>query len=238
MLHGASPDEAVSARGPIAIRYRSLFWFSHEHDFSRANIYVNVRKVNPDNLSSAMDITDSGTISGYLRPSSISGPMGTIHGSVSIKIRTMRFLLIFLYRLHSILLKTSRENHVMKELKEQFKTIDEYIRTFPEEVQRELEKMKKTIQEAAPEATEAIRYQMPTFRLNGKNLVHFAAFKNHIGFYPIPSGIEAFKKELSPYKQGKGSVQFPLDKPVPYELVKKIVKFRVVEIMKESKSGY
>ena len=115
----------------------------------------------------------------------------------------------------------------MKELKEQFTTIDEYIRTFPEEVRRELEKMKKTIQEVAPEATEAIRYQMPTFRLNGKNLVHFAAFKNHIGFYPIPSGIEAFKVELSPYKQGKGSVQFPLDKPVPYELVKKIVKFRV-----------
>jgi uncharacterized protein YdhG (YjbR/CyaY superfamily) len=84
----------------------------------------------------------------------------------------------------------------MKELREQFKTIDEYIRTFPEEVQRELEKMKQTIQDAAPEATEAIRYQMPTFRLNGKNLVHFAAFKNHIGFYPIPSGIEAFKKEL------------------------------------------
>jgi uncharacterized protein YdhG (YjbR/CyaY superfamily) len=126
----------------------------------------------------------------------------------------------------------------MKESKEQFKTIDEYIRIFPEEVQRELEKMRKTIQEAAPEATEAIRYQMPTFRLNGKNLVHFAAFKNHIGFYPIPSGIEAFKKELSPYKQGKGSVQFPLDKPVPYELVKKIVKFRVAENMKESKSGY
>ena len=126
----------------------------------------------------------------------------------------------------------------MKESKEQFTTIDEYIRTFPGEVRRELEKMKKTIQEAAPDATEAIRYQMPTFRLNGKNLVHFAAFRHHIGFYPIPSGIEAFKKELSVYKQGKGSVQFPLDRPVPYELVKKIVKFRVAETMKESKSGY
>ena len=126
----------------------------------------------------------------------------------------------------------------MNELKEHYKTIDEYIRTFPEEVQIKLEKMKKTIHEAAPEATEAIRYQMPTFRLNGKNLVHFAAFKNHIGFYPVPSGIEAFKKELSPYKQGKGSVQFPLDKPVPYELVKKIVTFRVAETMKERKSGY
>lgn len=134
--------------------------------------------------------------------------------------------------------KTSLENHVMKELKEQFQTIDEYIRTFPAEVQRELEKVRKTIQEVAPEATEAIRYQMPTFRLNEKNLVHFAAFKNRIGFYPIPSGIEAFKKESSQYKQGKGSVQFPLDKPVPYELVKKIVRFRVAENMKESKSGY
>jgi uncharacterized protein YdhG (YjbR/CyaY superfamily) len=125
----------------------------------------------------------------------------------------------------------------MKEMKEQFKTTDEYIRTFPEDVQTELEKMRKTIQEAAPEATEAIKYGMPTFRLNNKNLVHFAAFKNHIGFYPIPSGIEAFKEELSIYKQGKGSVQFPLDKPVPYELVKKIVKFRVAENMNESKSG-
>ncbi len=143
------------------------------------------------------------------------------------------FIQVVLYHPKIIL-----ENHVMKELKEQLKTIDEYIRTFPEEVQTELKKMKKTIQEAAPEATEAIRYQMPTFRLNGKNLVHFAAFKNHIGFYPIPSGIEAFKKELSIYKQGKGSVQFPLDKPVPYELVKKIVKFRVAENMKKSKSGY
>ena len=85
----------------------------------------------------------------------------------------------------------------MKEVNKQFTTIDEYIRTFPEEVQAELEKMKKAIQEAAPEATEAIRYQMPTLRLNGKNLVFFAAFKNHIGFYPVPSGIEAFKKELS-----------------------------------------
>jgi uncharacterized protein YdhG (YjbR/CyaY superfamily) len=126
----------------------------------------------------------------------------------------------------------------MKEVNKQFTTIDEYIRTFPEEVQTELEKMRKTIQDAAPGATEAIRYQMPTFRLNSKNLVHFAAFKNHIGFYPVPSGIEAFKKELSIYKQGKGSVQFPLDKPVPYELVKKIVTFRVAENMKEGKSGY
>ena len=110
-----------------------------------------------------------------------------------------------------------------------FKTMDEYIKTFPKDVQSILEKMRQTIRKAAPEAVEAISYQMPTFKLNGKNLVHFAAFKNHIGFYPIPSGIEAFKKALSPYKQGKGSVQFPIDKAIPYDLVKKIVIFRVKE---------
>jgi uncharacterized protein YdhG (YjbR/CyaY superfamily) len=111
----------------------------------------------------------------------------------------------------------------------QFKTIDEYIETFPKDVQSILEKMRQTIRKAAPEAVEAISYQMPTFKLNGRNLVHFAAFKNHIGFYPIPSGIEAFKEELSSYRQGKGSVQFPMDKPIPYDLVEKIVKYRVTE---------
>lgn len=110
-----------------------------------------------------------------------------------------------------------------------FKTMDEYIKAYPKDVQGILEKMRQTIGKAAPEATEAICYQMPTFKLNGKNLVHFAAFKDHIGFYPIPSGIEAFKKELSPYKQGKGSVQFPIDRPIPYDLVKKIVMFRAKE---------
>lgn len=110
-----------------------------------------------------------------------------------------------------------------------FETMDEYIKTFPKGVRSILEKMRQTIQKAAPEAVEAISYQMPTFKLNGKNLVHFAAFKNHIGFYPIPSGIEAFKKELAPFKQGKGSVQFPIDKPIPYDLVKKIVIFRAKE---------
>ena len=113
--------------------------------------------------------------------------------------------------------------------KKPFKTIDEYIRTFPKDVQTILEKMRKTIREAAPGAVETISYQMPTFKLNGRGLVYFAAFKNHIGFYPIPSGVEAFEKELSPYKQGKGSVQFPIDQPVPYDLVKRIVTFRVNE---------
>ena len=114
-------------------------------------------------------------------------------------------------------------------MREQFGTIDEYIETFPKDVQGILERMRQTIRDAAPGAVEAISYQMPTFKLNGRNLVHFAAFKSHIGFYPIPSGIEAFKKELSPYKQGKGSVQFTLDKPIPYDLVERIVRYRVKE---------
>src|SRR3972149_3897513 len=108
------------------------------------------------------------------------------------------------------------------------KNIDEYIAGFPQEVQETLEKMRVTIRKAAPDAQEAIKYQMPTFVLKG-NLVHFAAFKKHIGFYPVPTGIEAFKNELSVYEGGKGSVQFPLDKPIPYDLISKIVKFRVKE---------
>ena len=107
-------------------------------------------------------------------------------------------------------------------------TIDEYIAGFPSDMQEVLQKIRATIRQAAPDATEKISYQMPTFFLNG-NLVHFAAFKNHIGFYPVPTGIEKFKKELSAYEGGKGSVQFPLDKPIPYDLISKIVKFRVKE---------
>ncbi len=114
-------------------------------------------------------------------------------------------------------------------------TIDEYIAGFPAEVQEILQKIRMTIHEAAPEATEKISYQMPTFYLKG-NLVHFAAFKEHIGFYPVPTGIEKFKKELSVYKQGKGSVQFPLDQPMPYELITKIVKFRVKENLAAAKA--
>jgi uncharacterized protein YdhG (YjbR/CyaY superfamily) len=113
-------------------------------------------------------------------------------------------------------------------------TIDEYIAGFPPDVQEILQKIRMTIHEAAPEATEKISYQMPTFFLKG-NLVHFAAFKEHIGFYPVPTGIEKFKKELSVYKQGKGSVQFPLDQPMPYELITKIVKFRVKENLSKVK---
>jgi uncharacterized protein YdhG (YjbR/CyaY superfamily) len=119
-------------------------------------------------------------------------------------------------------------------MRKQFETIDEYIETFPVEVQIVLERMRQTIRKAAPEAVEAISYQIPTFKLNG-NLVHFAAFKHHIGFYPTSSGIEAFKKELSPYKWAKGSVQFPLDEPIPYDLVERIVAFRVKENLEKKK---
>lgn len=108
------------------------------------------------------------------------------------------------------------------------KAIDEYICQFPEDIQKVLNKIRSVIRNAAPDASEKISYQMPTFYLNG-NLVHFAAFKNHIGFYPSPSGIEAFKKEIAGYKWSKGAVQFQLDQPVPYDLIEKIVKFRVKE---------
>jgi uncharacterized protein YdhG (YjbR/CyaY superfamily) len=112
--------------------------------------------------------------------------------------------------------------------KNNFQTIDEYINSFPRNIQVFLEDIRQTIGTAAPDATETISYQIPTFKLNG-NLVHFAAYKNHIGFYAAPSGIEAFKRELSPYKWSKGAVQFPLDRPIPLDLVKKIVVFRVKE---------
>jgi uncharacterized protein YdhG (YjbR/CyaY superfamily) len=111
------------------------------------------------------------------------------------------------------------------------KDIDEYIAMFSKETQVLLERIRTTIRKAAPEAEETISYQMPTFKLNGKNLVHFAAYKNHIGLYPTPSGIEAFKKELSGYVGAKGSVQFPIDQPTPLDLISKIVKFRVKENM-------
>jgi uncharacterized protein YdhG (YjbR/CyaY superfamily) len=119
----------------------------------------------------------------------------------------------------------------MEGAKKQNKTIDDYIKTFPKDVQTLLEKLRQTIRKAAPGAVETISYQMPTFKLNGKGLVYLAGYKNHIGFYPVPSGVAAFKKELSPYKQGKGSVQFPIDKPIPYDLVKRIVQFRIKETL-------
>ena len=106
--------------------------------------------------------------------------------------------------------------------------IDEYIAGFPPEIQEILQKIRLTIRKAAPKAEEAISYMIPTFKLNG-NLVHFAAFKKHIGFYPAPRGKEAFSEEISAYGGGKGTLQFRLDEPIPYALIRKIVKFRVKE---------
>lgn len=123
----------------------------------------------------------------------------------------------------------------MEENKNVCKTIDEYIMQFPPEVQEILKTLRKVIKESAPNTEEKISYQMPTFYLHG-NLVHFAAHKNHIGFYPTPSGIDAFKYELSEYKGAKGSVQFPIEKPLPYDLISEIVKFRVAENRKEVES--
>ena len=114
------------------------------------------------------------------------------------------------------------------------KEIDKFISAFPEDVQEILNKVRETIREAAPDAEETINYGIPTFTLNG-NLVHFSAFKTHIGFYPTPSGVEKFKKELSRYEGAKGSVKFPLDKPIPYALISKIVEFRVKENLAKAK---
>jgi uncharacterized protein YdhG (YjbR/CyaY superfamily) len=109
-----------------------------------------------------------------------------------------------------------------------YTTIEEYISMFPENIQIILKKIRKIIKKNAPNSEETINYQIPTFRLNG-NLVHFAAFKNHIGFYPTSTGIKYFEKDLIPYKHAKGSVQFRLDEPIPFGLIAKIVKFRVKE---------
>jgi uncharacterized protein YdhG (YjbR/CyaY superfamily) len=108
-------------------------------------------------------------------------------------------------------------------------TIDEYIARFPAETQKVLAELRALIKATAPDATETISYAIPTFDLNGRHLVHFAGYARHIGFYPIPSGMEAFKEELKPYKQGKGSAQFPLDRPLPTDLIRRIVEFRVRE---------
>ena len=116
----------------------------------------------------------------------------------------------------------------MENNKVQFSSIDEYIATFPAEIQQLLQAIRATIRAAAPAATEKISYQMPTFAQQG-NLIHFAAFKNHIGMYPAPSGIEAFQEELAPYAGAKGSIRLPLDQPIPHELISKIVRFRVNE---------
>lgn len=113
-------------------------------------------------------------------------------------------------------------------------SVDEYISMFPEDIQLKLQQLRQTVREAAPEAEEVISYAMPTYKLHG-NLVHFAAFKKHIGFYPAPSGITAFQEELAAYKGAKGSVQFPLSEPLPLKLIQKIVKHRVKENLAKQK---
>jgi uncharacterized protein YdhG (YjbR/CyaY superfamily) len=110
-------------------------------------------------------------------------------------------------------------------------SIDAYIAQFPAEIREKLQQIRVVIKQAAPDASEKISYQMPTFYLHG-NLVHFAAFKQHIGFYPAPSGIENFSEELAAYKTSKGAIQFPLDQPIPFDLVRAIVEFRVAENLK------
>lgn len=116
----------------------------------------------------------------------------------------------------------------MEKEKITYRSVDEYISTFPPEVQEKLEAIRKVVKDSAPGAEEKISYQMPAFVLHG-NIVFFAAFKNHIGLYPLPSAIDNFKERLSEYKCAKGSVQFPLDKPLPFDLIRDIVKFRVAE---------
>jgi uncharacterized protein YdhG (YjbR/CyaY superfamily) len=124
----------------------------------------------------------------------------------------------------------------MENNKKSFNSIDEYIAAFPKDVQKTLHELRVTIKAAAPDAAETIRYGIPTFVLNG-NLVHFAAYKKHIGFYPTSNGIRAFKKELLVHKISKGTIQFPIDKPLPLALIKKIVRFRVVENLKKNKTN-
>jgi uncharacterized protein YdhG (YjbR/CyaY superfamily) len=112
-------------------------------------------------------------------------------------------------------------------------TIDDYIAAFPPDEQKVLQEVRTTIRSAAPDAVEAMKYGIPTF-VQGENLVHFGGFTTHVGFYPTPSGIEAFKKELSAYKGAKGSVQFPRDKPMPLRLISRIVKFRVEQVQQKA----
>ena len=119
-------------------------------------------------------------------------------------------------------------------MNKEYKTVDEYIKSFQPSIQNMLEKLRQTIREAVPEAIEEISYQMPAYKQNGI-LVYFAAHKNHIGFYPTASGIEAFKADLAPYKLSKGTVQFPFDQPLPTDLIKKIVTFRVNDQLKKKK---
>lgn len=117
-------------------------------------------------------------------------------------------------------------------MKQKFKTIDEYIHSFPRLTQDKLEELRNIIKNKVPKAEEGIKYGMPTFILNG-NLVYFGGFKHHIGFYPVPTEKEEFKKDFAPYKTGKGSIQFPLDKPLPKTLITKIINYRIKELKRK-----
>ncbi|MFZ1756186.1 MAG: DUF1801 domain-containing protein [Caldilineaceae bacterium] len=118
----------------------------------------------------------------------------------------------------------------MAQMQAKLTTIDEYITGYPDAVQAILQEIRRTIAEEAPNATEAIAYGIPTFKLRGKNLVHFGAYKQHIGFYPTPAGLDAFAEQLSAYASGKGSAQFPLGEPMPFDLIREIVRFRMTQI--------
>jgi len=122
----------------------------------------------------------------------------------------------------------------MKSTKARFKSMDEYIATFPDETQKILKEVRATIKAATPEAGETISYGIPTFTLNGKYLIYFAGWKNHISIYPIPTGTEAFNKQVSQYVEGKGTLKFPMDKPLPLKLITKIVRLRVNENRKRT----
>jgi uncharacterized protein YdhG (YjbR/CyaY superfamily) len=122
-----------------------------------------------------------------------------------------------------------RKGSVMKMSPTTPRDIDEYIAGFPQDVQEKLEKIRMTIRKAAPGAEETISYQIPTFNLKGKYLIYFAAYKKHIALYPAPIGVEEFKEDIAPYESEKGTLQFPLDKPIPFNLIRKIVRYRAKE---------
>jgi uncharacterized protein YdhG (YjbR/CyaY superfamily) len=122
----------------------------------------------------------------------------------------------------------------MTSAKKDFTSIDEYIAAFPEETQRALEQIRAAIKAMFPDAEERISYKMPAFKLNGEYFIHFSAWKNHIGMYPIPEGNAAFQKEIEPYRSAKSSLSFPLDKPMPIKLISKVVKFRIAENLKNA----
>lgn len=116
---------------------------------------------------------------------------------------------------------------------EKFDTVDDYIASFPNDTQAVLNKLRAKIKKLAPNAEESMNYGMPGYKLNKKPLVYFAGWRDHIGFYPTPNGMDGFEKELVPYKSGKGTAQFPLKKPIPYDLIEEIIKFRIEEVNKK-----